>query len=108
VPNPAEIITAIASALKPGGWAFFSTINRTPKAFVQAIVGAEHILKLIPKGTHHYEMLIQPAELANWSRAVGLEVCSSRGIRYNPLFKRFSLTSSLSVNYLLAARKHNV
>lgn len=105
VPDPSSIVSACAALLKPGGWAFFSTINRNPKAFVFAIVGAEHVLRLLPKGTHEYAKFIRPSELAHWCRGAGLELVSTRGMEYNPLTKRYKLSADTSVNFLFACRK---
>jgi 2-polyprenyl-6-hydroxyphenyl methylase/3-demethylubiquinone-9 3-methyltransferase len=105
VPDPSSIVAACATLAKPGGWIFFSTINRNAKAFVFAIVGAEHVLKLLPKGTHEYARFIRPSELARWCRAAGLELTETRGMEYNPLSKRYWLSGDTSVNYLLACRK---
>jgi 2-polyprenyl-6-hydroxyphenyl methylase/3-demethylubiquinone-9 3-methyltransferase len=91
--------------VKPGGWAFFSTINRNAKAFVFAIVGAEHVLKLLPRGTHEYAKFLRPSELAAWCRAASLEPVSTRGLEYNPLSRRYRLSADTSVNYLVACRK---
>jgi len=108
VPDPQAVIAAISHLLKPGGWAFLSTLNRRPTAFLQAIVGAEYILGMVPKGTHRYEKFIQPAELSKWCRASKLELIDMRGIRYNPFFKQFSISKNTDVNYLMAVRKQNV
>lgn len=105
VPEPSSIVDACASLLKPDGWAFFSTINRNAKAFAFAIVGAEHVLKLLPKGTHEYGRFIRPSELAGWCRSAGLEPSATRGLEYNPLSRRYRLTGDTSVNYLIACRK---
>jgi|SRR5690349_11847986 2-polyprenyl-6-hydroxyphenyl methylase/3-demethylubiquinone-9 3-methyltransferase len=105
VPDPASIVSACASLTKPGGWVFFSTINRNPKAFAFAIVGAEHILRLLPKGTHEYGKFIRPSELAAWCRAADLELSATRGMEYNPLTERYRLSADTSVNYLFACRK---
>ena len=105
VPDPASIVSACASLTKPGGWVFFSTINRNPKAFAFAIVGAEHILRLLPKGTHEYAKFIRPSELAAWCRAADLELSATRGMEYNPLTERYRLSADTSVNYLFACRK---
>lgn len=107
VPDPASIIASIANVLKPGGFAFLSTLNRQPSAFVQAILGAEYILNIVPRGTHSYEQFIQPAELAKWCRNHELSTVDIRGLGYNPFTKRFSLTRKTNVNYLLAVRKTN-
>ena len=105
VPDPAAIVAACAELLKPGGWAFFSTINRNAKAFLFAIVGAEHVLKLLPRGTHEYAKFIKPSELAGWCRHAGLDASTMRGLEYNPLTRRYRLSSDTSVNYLVACRK---
>lgn len=105
VPEPASIVQACATLAKPGGWVFFSTINRNAKAFMFAIVGAEHVLQLLPKGTHEYARLIRPSELAQWCRNAGLELADTRGMGYNPLTKRYTLSADTSVNYLIACRK---
>jgi 2-polyprenyl-6-hydroxyphenyl methylase / 3-demethylubiquinone-9 3-methyltransferase len=105
VPDPASIVRACATLVKPGGWVFFSTINRNPKSFAFAIVGAEYVLKLLPKGTHEYARFIRPSELAQWCRDSGLEWIDTRGMQYNPLTKRYWLSSDTSVNYLVACRK---
>ncbi len=105
VPDPSSVVGACAALLKPGGWAFFSTINRNAKAFVFAIVGAEHLLRLLPKGTHEYAKFIRPSELAHWCRDAGLELVSTRGMEYNPFTKRYKLSSDTGVNFLFACRK---
>ncbi len=105
VPDRASIVRACAELVKPGGWVFFSTLNRNPKAFLFAIVGAEHVLRLLPKGTHEYARFIKPSELAQWCREAGLELQATRGMEYNPITKRFWLSSDTSVNYLLACRR---
>ena len=105
VPDPGAIVAACGRLLKPGGWAFFSTINRNAKAFVFAIVGAEHVLNLLPKGTHEYAKFIRPSELAGWCRAAGLDALATRGMEYNPLSRRYRLSAETSVNYLVACRK---
>jgi 2-polyprenyl-6-hydroxyphenyl methylase/3-demethylubiquinone-9 3-methyltransferase len=105
VPTPASVVAACASLAKPGGWLFFSTINRNPKSFLFAIVGAEHILKLLPKGTHEYAKLIKPSELAGYCRSAGLDVTESSGLEYNPFTRRYWLSGDTSVNYMLACRK---
>jgi 2-polyprenyl-6-hydroxyphenyl methylase/3-demethylubiquinone-9 3-methyltransferase len=105
VPDPGAIVAACGKLLKPGGWAFFSTINRNAKAFVFAIIGAEHILKLLPRGTHEYARFLRPSELAGWCRSAGLEPVATRGLEYNPLSRRYRLSSDTSVNYLIACRK---
>ena len=105
VPDPASVVRACAALVKPGGWVFFSTINRSPKAFLFAIVGAEYVLNLLPRGTHAYKKLIRPAELASFARAAGLDLRQSRGMGYNPLNRRYALTQDTSVNYLLATQR---
>ncbi len=105
VPEPASVVQACAALVKPGGWVFFSTINRSAKAFVFAIVGAEHVLKLLPKGTHEYARFIRPSELARFARDCGLEVEEFKGMQYNPLTRRYWLSGDTSVNYLLACRR---
>jgi 2-polyprenyl-6-hydroxyphenyl methylase / 3-demethylubiquinone-9 3-methyltransferase len=108
VPDPASIVQACATLVKPGGWVFFSTLNRNPKSFLFAIVGAEYLLNLLPRGTHEYARLIRPSELASHCRAVGLDLQGTRGMEYNPLTRRYWLSGDTSVNYLLATRKADV
>jgi 2-polyprenyl-6-hydroxyphenyl methylase / 3-demethylubiquinone-9 3-methyltransferase len=105
VPEPASIVQACAALARPGAWVFFSTLNRNPKSFMFSIVGAEYLLQLLPKGTHEYARFIRPSELARWCRASCLEVTDSRGLEYNPLTRRYRLSSDTSVNYLLACRR---
>jgi 2-polyprenyl-6-hydroxyphenyl methylase/3-demethylubiquinone-9 3-methyltransferase len=105
VPDPASVVMACSHLAKPGGWLFFSTINRNPKAFLLAIIGAEHLLRLLPKGTHEYARFIRPSELARWCRAAGLDLADTRGMEYNPLTRRYWLSGDTSVNYLLACRR---
>ena len=105
VPDPSSVVAACAALVKPGGWVFFSTINRNPKSFLMAIVGAEYVLNMLPRGTHEYAKLIRPAELASYCRAVGLELCRTRGMEYNPLTQRYWLSGDTSVNYLFATQK---
>jgi len=105
VPEPASVVAACASLAKPGGWVFFSTINRNAKAFLFAIVGAEHVLNLLPKGTHEYARFIRPSELAQWCRDAGLALTATRGMEYNPLTRRYRLSDDTGVNYLIACRK---
>ena len=105
VPDPSSVVRACGSLVKPGGWVFFSTINRNAKAFAQAIVGAEYVLGLLPKGTHEYARFIRPSELARWCRDGGLSIEDSRGMGYNPITRRYTLTADASVNYLLATRR---
>lgn len=105
VPDPSSIVRACATLVKPGGWVFFSTLNRNPKAFLFAIVGAEYVLKMLPKGTHEYARFIRPSELARWCRDAGLSLEGTRGMQYNPLTRRYWLSSDTSVNYLIACRR---
>jgi 2-polyprenyl-6-hydroxyphenyl methylase / 3-demethylubiquinone-9 3-methyltransferase len=105
VPDPAAVVAACAQLLKPGGRMFLSTLNRTPKAFALAVVGAEYLLGLLPRGTHQYARFIRPAELGRWLRAAGLELEDVSGLRYDPLLRRASLSRDVSVNYLACARK---
>jgi 2-polyprenyl-6-hydroxyphenyl methylase/3-demethylubiquinone-9 3-methyltransferase len=105
VPDPAAVVQACSTLVNPGGWVFFSTLNRNAKAFVFAILGAEYLLRLLPKGTHEYARFIRPSELARWAREGGLALEGSRGLEYNPLTRRYKLSGDTSVNYLLACRK---
>lgn len=105
VPDPSSIVAACATLVKPGGWVFFSTINRNAKAFLFAIVGAEHVLQLLPKGTHEYARFIRPSELAQWCRNAGLDLADTRGMEYNPITRRYRLSGDTSVNYLIACRR---
>ena len=106
VPDPASVIRACAKLVKPGGQVFFSTINRNPKAFLFAIVGAEYVLRLLPRGTHEYAKLIRPSELAGWSRDAGLDVRDTTGMTYNPVTQVYKLNRDVSVNYLMHAVRH--
>ncbi|WP_409419314.1 bifunctional 2-polyprenyl-6-hydroxyphenol methylase/3-demethylubiquinol 3-O-methyltransferase UbiG [Marinomonas sp. RS-M-Aa-14] len=109
VPDPASVINACMALVKPGGHVFFSTINRNPKAYLFAIIGAEYILKMLPKGTHDYAKFIQPAELNNYARQAGLEVTHMTGMTYNPLSKVYKLNDKdVSVNYLMHTQKIKV
>ncbi len=106
VPDPASVIAACAKLAKPGGKVFFSTLNRNPKAYLFAILGAEYILNMLPKGTHEYSKFIKPSELGNWVRMAGLEINTMQGLTYNPLSKTYRLTPhDVSVNYLMACTK---
>jgi 2-polyprenyl-6-hydroxyphenyl methylase/3-demethylubiquinone-9 3-methyltransferase len=106
VPDPSSVINACAKMVKPGGAVFFSTINRNPKAFLLAIVGAEYLLRMLPKGTHEYGKFIRPSELANWSREAGLQVNQMTGLLYNPLTKNYKLSpSDVDVNYMISTQK---
>ena len=105
VPDPASVVHACATLAKPGGWVFFSTIARNPKAFAMAIVGAEYLLRLLPRGTHRYDKFISPSELVRYARQAGLQAISSEGLHYNPLTRTYRLGTGVDVNYLLALRK---
>ncbi len=104
VPDPAATVRACATLVKPGGWVFFSTINRNAKAYLFAIIGAEYVLNLLPKGTHDYGKFIQPAELANLARQAALSTDHLIGMNYNPFTKIYSLGTDTSVNYILGCR----
>ena len=105
VPDPASVVHACAQLVKPGGWVFFSTINRNAKAFALAIVGAEYVLNMLPRGTHEYAKLIRPSELAASCRAAGLDVTHTSGLEHNPLTRRYWLGNDTSVNYMFATRR---
>ena len=105
VPDPSSVVRACATLVRPGGWVFFSTLNRNPKSFLFAIIGAEYVLRLLPKGTHEYARFIRPSELARWARDCGLSLEGSKGMEYNPLTRRYRLSSDTSVNYLFACRR---
>ena len=106
VPDPAAIVQACHDLVKPGGNVFFSTLNRNPKSYLFAIVGAEYILGLLPKGTHDYQKFIRPAELARWGRAAGLSTLQQTGLCYNPLLKKYRLDpQDIDVNYLVATQR---
>ena len=105
VPGPASIVSACMRLVRPGGWGFFSTLNRNAKSFLFAIVGAEYLLNLLPRGTHTYERMIRPSELARYCRDSGLDVKQTRGMEYNPLTQRYWLSADTSVNYMLASQK---
>jgi len=105
VPDPASVVRACSQLVKPGGWVFFSTINRNPKSFLFAIVGAEYVLRMLPKGTHEFAKMIRPSELAAHCRAAGLDLQQTRGMEYNPLTGRYWLSGDTSVNYLVATRR---
>jgi 2-polyprenyl-6-hydroxyphenyl methylase / 3-demethylubiquinone-9 3-methyltransferase len=105
VPDPQSIVNACATLVKPGGWVFFSTLNRNSRAFLHAIVGAEYVLGMLPRGTHEYAKFITPSELATFGRKVGLEIQATKGLEHNPLTKRYKLSSDTRVNYLLAMQK---
>jgi len=101
VPDPASSIAACARLVKPGGKVFFSTINRNPKSYLFAIIGAEYVLGLLPKGTHDYARFVRPSELTSWSRAAGLQPSEIKGMTYNPFTRSYRLGSDCDVNYLL-------
>jgi 2-polyprenyl-6-hydroxyphenyl methylase/3-demethylubiquinone-9 3-methyltransferase len=105
VPDPASVVQSCARLVKPGGWVFFSTINRNAKAFMLAIVGAEYILNMLPRGTHEYAKLLRPSELAASCRAAGLDVKHTCGLEHNPLTRRYWLGNDTSVNYMFATRR---
>ncbi|MGB2173214.1 MAG: bifunctional 2-polyprenyl-6-hydroxyphenol methylase/3-demethylubiquinol 3-O-methyltransferase UbiG [Porticoccaceae bacterium] len=106
VPDPSSVVNACAKMVKPGGTVFFSTINRNPKAFLFAIVGAEYLLRMLPRGTHEYGKFIRPSELANWSRDAGLQINQMTGLLYNPLTKNYKLSpSDVDVNYMISTQK---
>lgn len=105
VPDPSSIVKACALLVKPGGHVFFSTINRSPKAFLFAIVGAEYVLGMLPRGTHEYAKLIKPAELAAYCRSAGLNLEQFKGLEYNPMTRHYWLSADTGVNYLLGTRK---
>lgn len=105
VPNPASVIKACHDLVKPGGHVFFSTINRNPKSYLFAIIGAEYLLRMLPKGTHDYQKFIRPSELHQWSRQAGLNVHNVTGMIYNPLSRRYSLGADVDVNYLVHATR---
>jgi len=105
VPDPASIVKACATLVKPGGWVFFSTLNRNPKSFLFAIIGAEYVLNLLPKGTHEYARFIRPGELAAHCRAADLDLQATKGLQYNPITRRYWLDGDTSVNYMIATRR---
>ena len=105
VPDPASVVRACAKLCKPGGTLFFSTLNRSPKSYLFAIIGAEYILKLLPKGTHEYAKFIKPSELVAFTRHAGLEMLGMKGLSYNPLTQIYSLSDDVDVNYMIAVRK---
>jgi len=106
VPNPSSIVAACARLVKPGGQVFFSTLNRNPKSYLFAVVAAEYVLKMLPKGTHDYAKFIKPSELARWAKMAGLEPDEVIGMSYNPLNQRYTLGSDSSVNYLMRTTRH--
>lgn len=105
VPSPAAIVQACATLVKPGGWVFFSTLNRNAKAYLFAVIGAEYIARMLPRGTHDYARFIKPSELAQFVRAAQLDIVEIKGITYRPLSKRFGLSDDTSINYLMACRR---
>lgn len=106
VPDPASVVRACAALVRQGGYVFFSTLNRTPKSYAFAILGAEYVLKLLPRGTHDYAKFIRPSEMASWNRQSGLEVREQIGLTYNPLTRRYRLVENdVSVNYMMYCRK---
>ena len=105
VPDPSAVIAACAQLVKPGGHVFFSTLNRNPKSYLFAIIGAEYVLNLLPRGTHDYAKFIKPSELAQWCRNAGLQVQELTGMSYNPLNKTYALGDDTSVNYLVACQR---
>ncbi|SCN47362.1 bifunctional 2-polyprenyl-6-hydroxyphenol methylase/3-demethylubiquinol 3-O-methyltransferase UbiG [methanotrophic endosymbiont of Bathymodiolus puteoserpentis (Logatchev)] len=105
VPEPGSVVAACAKMVKPGGYVFFSTLNRKPKAYLLAIVAAEHILKMLPAGTHDYKTFIKPSELSQSARDAGLELQGMTGIQYNPLTKNFSLSDDIDINYIAAFKR---
>ena len=105
VPDPGSVVRACAELVKPDGWVFFSTLHRSAKAFMLAIVGAEYVLNMLPRGTHEYAKMIRPSELAASCREAGLDLIGTKGMEYNPITQRYALTTDTSVNYMLAARK---
>ncbi len=106
VPDPASIIRACATLVKPGGWVFFSTLNRNPKSYLYAIVGAEYVLNMLPRGTHDYAKFIKPSELSRHARDAGLAINDIIGMTYNPVTKVYKLEADTDVNYLIACQRH--
>ena len=105
VPDPASCVRACAQLVKPGGQVFFSTLNRNPKSYLFAVIGAEYLLNLLPRGTHDYAKFINPSELAQFCRDAGLDVADLTGLSYNPLSKEYSLGRDVDVNYMVACRR---
>ncbi|MDT8370889.1 MAG: bifunctional 2-polyprenyl-6-hydroxyphenol methylase/3-demethylubiquinol 3-O-methyltransferase UbiG [Gammaproteobacteria bacterium] len=105
VPDPISVIQACSELVKPDGDVFLSTLNRHPKAYLFAVVGAEYMMKILPKGTHDYKRFIKPSEMAKWCRQAGLEVCDITGLSYNPLSQQYSLGDNVKVNYLVHCKK---
>lgn len=105
VPDPASVVRACATLVKPGGHVFFSTIHRNAKAYLLAVIGAEYVLNMLPRGTHDYAKFIRPSELASFTRQAGLQPEQMRGLEYNPITGRYALKQDTSVNYLMATRR---
>jgi 2-polyprenyl-6-hydroxyphenyl methylase/3-demethylubiquinone-9 3-methyltransferase len=105
VPDPASVVRACAKLCKPGGTLFFSTLNRSPKSYLFAIIGAEYLLRILPKGTHEYAKFIKPSELVGFTRQAALEMIDMKGLSYNPLSQVYSLGDDVAVNYMIAVRK---
>jgi 2-polyprenyl-6-hydroxyphenyl methylase/3-demethylubiquinone-9 3-methyltransferase len=105
VPNPAGTVAACAALVKPGGWVFFSTLNRNAKAYLFAVIGAEYIARMLPRGTHDYARFIKPSELATFARAASLLTVDLKGITYRPISKHFGLSNDTSINYMMACRR---
>ena len=105
VPDPSSVIAACSKLVKPGGWVFFSTLNRNPKSFLFAIIGAEYVLNLLPKGTHEYARFIKPSELSGWAREASLFTSDLIGMTYNPFTRQYKLGKDIDVNYMMATRK---
>lgn len=105
VPDPASVILACSRLVKPGGTVFFSTINRNPKAYLLAVIGAEYVLNMLPRGTHDYAKFIKPSELSNWARHADLTLISTKGMSYNPITQVYSLGDDVSVNYMMQTSK---
>ncbi len=108
VPDPASVIRACAALVKPDGVVFFSTINRNPKAYLLAIIGAEYLLRMLPRGTHDYDKFIRPSELESWARHSGLKMRDLTGMSYNPLSKQYALGRDLAVNYLACCTRNEI
>jgi 2-polyprenyl-6-hydroxyphenyl methylase/3-demethylubiquinone-9 3-methyltransferase len=107
VPDPQSVVYACAELVKPSGWVFFSTINRNAKSFMQAILGAEYLLNMIPRGTHEYAKMIKPSELAHYCRQAGLTLSHTTGLEYNPLLRRYRLSGDTGVNYMVAVQRQS-
>ena len=105
VPDPAAVVRACHDLVKPGGHVFFSTLNRNPKSYLFAVIGAEYLLRMLPKGTHDYDKFITPAELSQFARSAGLDIDAMKGLSYNPLNKIYSLGNDTSVNYMIACSR---